>query len=209
MDDKVKSIVDRVAKMYLEYGIKGVTMDDVAHRLAISKKTLYQHFKDKKELVWAALEHQNKKKHFDFSILEERDTNAIDELFYYYEVQVQMIKNHKPAFVYDLKKYYPDIFTHFQKLKHNRILETVKNNLLKGKKEGLYRENLNEDIISRLNLMRIEGIMNSDIFSVEELVSTNLFSEIFRYHLFGIVSDKGRKIVQQKFNNIYESKTII
>ena len=207
MDEKVKTIIDRVAKMYLEYGIKGVTMDDVAHKLAISKKTLYQYFSDKKELVWAVLEHQNRKKHIDFSILEERDTSAIDELFYYYEIQVQMIKNHKPAFVYDLKKYYPDIYTHFQKLKHKRILESVKSNLIKGKKEGLYRKDLNEDIISRLNLMRIEGIMNSDFFSVDELVSTNLFTEIFRYHLFGIVSDKGIKILQQKFSIINESKT--
>ena len=55
--------------------------------------------------------------------------------------------------------------------------------------------------------MRIEGIMNSDIFSVDELVSTNLFTEIFRYHLFGIVSDKGIKILQQKFSIINESKT--
>ncbi len=202
MDEKIKTIVDRVAGMYLEYGIKGVTMDDVAHKLAISKKTLYQYFNDKKELVWAVLERQNKKRHFDFSILEERNTNAIDELFYHYEIQVQMIKNHKPAFVYDLKKYYPDIYTHFQKMKHKRILESVNSNLIKGKKEGLYREDLDDDIISRLNLLRIEGIMNSDIFSVEELVSTNLFSEIFRYHLFGIVSNKGREVLQQKFNKI-------
>lgn len=205
MDDKAKIIVDRVAKMYLEYGIKGVTMDDVAHKLAISKKTLYQYFKDKKELVWAVLENQNRNKQIDFSILEEHDTNAIDELFYFYEIQVEMIKSHKPAFVYDLKKYYPDICTHFQKIKHKRIFESVKNNLVKGKKEGLYRNDLNEDIISRLNLMRTEGIMNSGTFSIEEMVSTNLFSEIFRYHLFGIVSDKGRKILHQKFNNINES----
>ncbi len=207
MDDKAKTIVDKVTKMYLEYGIKGVTMDDVAHKLAISKKTLYQCFKDKKELVWAVLDHQNKHRHIDFSIHEKQETNAIDELFYYYEIQVQMIKNHKPAFVYDLRKYYPDIFLHFQKIKHKRILESVKNNLIKGKKEGLYRDDLNEDIISRLNLMRIEGIMNSDIFTIEEMVSTSLFSEIFSYHLFGIVSEKGRIILQQKFNNINESKT--
>ncbi|MBC8319915.1 MAG: TetR/AcrR family transcriptional regulator [Bacteroidetes bacterium] len=202
MDDKAINIVARVASMYLEYGIKGVTMDDVAHKLAISKKTLYQHFKDKKDLVWAVLAYHDSKKNIDFSILDERNTNAINELFYYYEIQVEMIKNHKPAFVHDLRKYYPDIYLHFQKIKHKRILESVKNNLKKGKKEGLYRNDLNEDIISRLNLMRIEGIMNSDIFSVEELVSTNLFDEIFRYHLFGIVSDKGRKILDQKFNNI-------
>jgi AcrR family transcriptional regulator len=200
MDDKVKTIVENVTKMYLEYGIKGVTMDDVAHKLSISKKTLYQYFNDKKELVMAVLELQNKNRNIDFSILEQRDTNAIEELFYYYKIQVQMIKNHKPAFVYDLKKYYPDIFMHFQKIKHKRIIDSVIDNLIKGKKEGLYRDDLDESVISRINLIRVEGIMNSDIFSIEELVSTNLFSEIFRYNLYGIVSDKGRELIQQKFN---------
>ncbi len=204
MNEKAKIIVERVAKLYCEYGIKSVSMDDIAHTLTISKKTLYNYFKDKQELVWAVLEHLNEEKQIDFSIHENSDVNAIEELFYYYEIQVEMIKNHKPAFVYDLKKYYPEIYVHFQKVKHNRILESVKNNLIKGKKEGYYRNDLNEDIISRLTLMRIEGLLNSDIFSIEELVSTNLFSEIYRYHLYGIVNDKGRAILQKKFNKIDE-----
>ncbi len=202
MDDKIKTIVDRVAKMYLEYGIKGVTMDDVAYKLAISKKTLYQYFKDKKDLVWAVIEHHDGEKKIDFSILGGSSSNAIDELFSFYDIQVEMIKNHKPAFVYDLRKYYPEIYIHFQKIKHKRIIESIITNLRKGKKEGLYRSDINEDIISRLSLMRIEGIMNSDFFSVEEIVSADLFSEIFTYNLYGIVSDKGRDIIQQKFNKI-------
>jgi len=202
MDNKAKLIVERVSQLYLEYGIKGVTMDDVAHHLTISKKTLYQFFKDKKELVWAVLEHHDCEKRVDFSIVKKGNSNAIDDLFTFYEIQVKMIKNHKPAFVYDLKKYYPEIYTHFQKIKHTKILESVKENLIKGKEEGLYRSDINEDILSRLNLMRIEGIMNSDIFSIEEIVSTNFFSEVFRYNLFAIVSDKGRKLIKHKLSII-------
>lgn len=205
MKEKVKIIVERVAKLFCEYGIRSVTMDDIAHALTISKKTLYSYFKDKEELVWAVLKYLNEDKQIDFTIHGKSDVNAIEELLNYYEIQVEMIRNHKPAFVYDLKKYYPEIYVYFQKIKHNRILESVKTNLIKGKKEGLYRNNLNEDIISRLTLMRIEGILNSDIFSIEELVSTNLFSEIYKYHLYGIVNDKGRIMLQQKFNIIDES----
>ncbi len=201
MDKKLDSIVSKVAKLYHEYGIKGVTMDDVAHKLAISKKTLYQYFNDKKELVWAVLEYKNANKHIDLSIFNNNNSNALDEIFYYYDIQVEMIKNHKPAFVYDLRKYYPDIYTHFQKIMQKKILESVKGNLIKGKKEGLYREDIDEDILSRLSLMRIEGLMNSEVFTMEEVVSTNLFSEIFKYNLYGIVSDKGREMISKKFNN--------
>lgn len=202
MDEKVKIIVDRIANLFCEYGIRSVTMDDIARKLTISKKTLYSYFKDKEELVWAVLKYLNEDRQIDFSIHKRGDANAIEELMDYYEIQAEMIKGHKPAFVYDLKKYYPEIYIHFQKVKHNRILESVKTNLIKGKKEGLYRNDLNEDIISRLTLMRIESLLNSDIFSIEELVSTNLFSEIYKYHLFGIVNDKGRTMLQKKFNKI-------
>jgi len=202
MDEKANNIVERVADLYLQYGIKGVTMDDVARHITISKKTLYQFFKDKKELVWAVLEHNDCEKKMDLSIFEQSSLNAIDDLFNFYNVQVEMIKNHKPAFVYDLKKYYPDIFLHFQKIKHKRILESIINNLSKGKKEGLYRSDLNEDILSRLSLMRIEGIMNSDFFSAEEIVSPDFFTEIFKYNLFGIVSDKGRKLLDSKLKQV-------
>jgi hypothetical protein len=202
MDEKAKNIVEKVSDLYLQFGIKGVTMDDVAHHITISKKTLYQYFKDKKELVWAVLEHNDCEKKIDLSIFEQSSSNAIDDLFSFYNVQVEMIKSNKPAFVYDLKKYYPEIFLHFQKIKHKRVLESITNNLLKGKKEGLYRSDINEDILSRLSLMRIEGIMNTDFFSAEEIVSTDFFSEIFKYNVFGIVSDKGRKMLDSKLDQI-------
>lgn len=202
MDEKAKAIVKRVAKLYREYGIKSITMDDVARQLTISKKTLYQFFKDKKELVWAVVEHDECAEKIDLSIHKNHNSNAIDDIFNYYEIQINMIKNHKPAFVYDLKKYYPEVFSHFQKIKHTRILEGMKYNLIKGKKEGVYRSDLNEDIISRLGLMRIEGIMNSNIFSIEEIVSTDFFAEIFKYNLFAIVSDKGRKMIDKKFRQL-------
>jgi AcrR family transcriptional regulator len=204
MKDKRTEIAEKVCKLYRNFGIKSVTMDDVAHHLSISKKTLYAHFSDKEDLVKGVMESIARNKAVDLSVPQKTTVNAIEELFYYYKVQVQMIRDHKPSFVYDLKKYYPDLYKHFQEAKKKRILDSVESNLIKGKKEGLYREDLDENVIARINLMRIEGIMNSGTFSLEEMVSPDLFSEIFRYHVYGIVSDKGRKLFEQeliKLNN--------
>lgn len=201
MNDKVSKITQKVAKLFLEFGIRGVTMDDVAHQLSISKKTLYEHFNDKKGLVYAVLENIRNEwdKHFKSHDFE--NANAIDEIFYYYEIQTKMIRNNRPAFIYDLKKYYPDIHLKFQKIKQKMITESVMKNLKKGKEEGLYREDINNEVIAKLVLMRMMGIMNHDYFSLEDLVNKDLSTEIFKYHLFGIVSQKGRKIAEQKFNN--------
>ncbi len=201
MDDKIKIITEKIAALYLEYGIKSITMDDVARHLAISKKTLYQYFKDKKELVWAVLESINCDKNTKLIIEKQQSLNAIDELFIYFNSQIEMIKNHKPAFVYDLRKYYPEIYSHFNEIKHERILESIKDNIVKGKKEGLYREDINEDIQSRFNLLQMEGIMTSNIFNVDEILSPSFFPEIFKYNIFGIVSEKGQVLVRQKLAN--------
>jgi AcrR family transcriptional regulator len=202
MKDRRIEIAEKVCKLYRNYGIKSVTMDDVAHHLGISKKTLYEYFSDKRDLVIAVMHSIAQNKAVDFSVPQEQNVNAIEELFYYYNVQVKMIRDHKPSFIYDLKKYYPDLYEKFQNDKKQRIHDSVQNNLIKGKKEGLFRSNLDEDVIARLNLMRIEGIMNSGTFSLEEMVSPDLFSEIFRYHVYGIVSDKGRELFEQELNKL-------
>lgn len=198
MTDRRIEIAEKVCKLFREFGIKSVTMDDIARNLSISKKTLYEYFSDKGDLVRGVMESIARNKAIDLSVPQKKQVNAIEELFYYYNVQVQMIKDHKPSFIYDLKKYYPDLFEEFQEVKRQRILESVRENLIKGKKEGLYRNDVDESVIARLNLMRIEGIMNSGTFSFEEMVSPDFFSEIFKYHVYGIVSDKGHKLFEQE-----------
>ncbi len=205
MNKKAKEIVSKVAAMYLEYGIRGVTMDDVAHKLGISKKTLYEYFVDKKELVSAVLENARKEWDESFASCECIEGSAIDELLHFYELQVKMIKSNKPAFIYDLKKYYPEVFKRFHNIKQKLILENFENNMNKGKEEGLYREDINVEIIAKLNLMRFEGIMDSELFSIDDFMSPDLFTEIFKYHLYGVVNDKGRKLIDDKFNNTANS----
>jgi len=202
MEAKRKEIAEKVCKLYREYGIKSVTMDDVSRSLGISKKTLYTYFSDKRDLVVGVMEVNEHNRAIDFSVPQKKNTNAIEELFFYYKIQVQMIKDHKPSFIYDLKKYYPDLFQNFQEKKRKRILENVRKNLVKGKKEGLYRKDMDESVISRLNLMRIEGIMNSTTFKLDEIVSPEFFSEVFKYHVYGIVNDAGRKLFNENIHNL-------
>ncbi len=76
-----------------------------------------------------------------------------------------------------------------------RMYESIRENLIKGQKEGLYRKNMDVDIISRLHMTRLEYKYSSDSFTITELNSEKIMSEIFIYHLHGIVSEKGRAII--------------
>lgn len=202
MDTKRNEIIEKVKNLYLEFGIKSVTMDDVAHKLGISKKTLYECFTDKKQLVWNVLEHLSELPSPPFTEGMPENLNALEELFYYYSIQVKMIQDHKPGFIYDLKKYYPRFFEHFRKVKRNRFIDHVRLNLVKGKTEGLFRSDLDEEIITRLTLMRMECLISTDIFSDLPNSHAKLFNEIFRFHLYGIVSMEGRAYLEHNLDKI-------
>jgi len=187
-----QEIAQKICSLYKSFGIKSITMDDAARHLGISKKTLYQYFSDKSELVQEVVSQEIKAKQENFSPLLNESFNALDELLAYYKVQIKMIFDYKPNFIYDLKKYYTDIYNKYVNIKREKIIDSVKQNLLKGIKEGNFRADLDVDIISRITLMRIEGMIHSGFFTIDEMMSPKVFTEIFYYHVYGIVTDKGR-----------------
>lgn len=202
MNEKKLEIVKKVWELYRQYGIRSVTMDDVVKELGISKKTLYQYFNDKTEMVHDVMEYDYASKKQDFSECFDKKDNAVEELINYSLVQLSMITSHRPSLIYDLKKYYPDLFNKFQDKKREQMLNGLLMNLQRGKAEGLYRKEINEELIARLNLTRVEGMLNSKLFRLEELMSKEFFREAFTYHAYGIVSDEGRKILEQNLDKL-------
>jgi len=185
-------IAQKMCNLYKSYGIKSITMDDAARHLGISKKTLYAHFSDKTELVRESVREEIKTKQKNFAVYAQKTDNALEELLEYYKIQIKMIFDYKPNFIYDLKKYYPDIYNEYVNIKREKILDSVEKNILKGISEGFFRTEIDAGIISRLTLMRIEGMIHSGLFSIDEMMSPKVFTEIFIYHVYGIVTDKGR-----------------
>jgi len=199
MKDKVQGILNQVGKLYHRYGIKSVTMDDVARHLCISKKTLYEYFEDKKDLVNQVLssEHNSHCRVFDEVL--QRKLNAIEELFEIYNSLKRMIQDYNPSMDYDIRKYYPDLFMKVREVRRKSMYENTIRNMVKGKKEGLYRKDLNAEVIGRLHLFRIENLFDNDLFTADELNSFEIFHELFVYHLHGIMSNKGRDFFEKNF----------
>jgi len=201
MEQKARFILEQVGKLYRRYGIKSVTMDDVARELGRSKKTLYQHFRNKEDLLRKVLLNEYERHR---CILAESTTgrpqNAIEELFEVYKMTSAMLRDFNPSMSYDLRKYYPRLFVQIRDLWRKRVLESALDNLDKGKKEGLYRKELNSGIIAKLHVSRAESMHDNDLFSPEELGSIKMFHEVFVYHLNGILSHEGRSFFEMHFD---------
>lgn len=205
MNDKVQGILGHVSKLYHRYGIKSVTMDDVARHLCISKKTLYEYFQDKKDLVTQVLNSEHSFHCAVFDEIMQRKLNAIEELFEIYKSIKRMIQDYNPSMDYDIRKYYPDLYTRVRETRQSAMLSNTLANMKKGKKEGLYRKDLNADIIARLHMFRIENMVEAELFSADELNSFEVFHEIFVYHLQGIMSDRGRDFFEKNFGKFRET----
>ena len=177
-------------------------MDDVSRELGISKKTLYQYVKDKTELVEKIVELEIEKYGCFFEELLSKKLNAIEELFEVQRMVARMLREHNPSQDYDLRKYYPELYAKVLKIRRERMYNNILCNLKKGKADGLYRSELNEEIIAKIQLLRVETTFDTEIFTIEEIISTKVFFEIFIYHIRGIANEKGIEVLEQKLKEL-------
>jgi len=202
MDTEFEKILGKVSVLYRRYGIKSVTMDDVAHQLGISKKTLYKYVNDKAELVEKVVEHTRQCNFSGMKNLKGASENAIEQLIKVSQRVNALMKDHSPSYEYDLKKYYPDIFGNLMSARRKLMYESMVANIRQGKKEGVYREELNEEIISKLHLLRMENIQSSEIFREEEMHSAKFFREVFVYHIHGLATSKGLEVLKENIGKL-------
>jgi TetR/AcrR family transcriptional regulator, cholesterol catabolism regulator len=202
MNEELKNILTTARELYMKYGIKSITMDDVARELAISKKTLYQYVNDKDELVGKVIDNEILIRQEEICKCFRIGYNAIEELFEISIFMNNLMRNQNPATQYDLKKYYPQHFQKTEKARRDGIYSYILLNLKKGIKEGLYREELNKEVISKLYLWRAENSHLDELFTKEEFASIKLFVELLTYHIRGIATEKGIHVLEKKIKEL-------
>jgi len=201
MNTEIENILQRIYFLYQKYGIKSITMDDIARELGISKKTIYEYFTDKNDLVNKVYEFEHKLNMQQFNELSNKEENAIQALFLVIRYMDEMLKEYNPSVDYDLKKYYPEVFEKKRKRMIEGVYDKIYNNLLRGIKEKLYRSDMDPDLIARLHVSRIVSVPTSDIFTVEEFTSHNNRRELMIYHIRGIATEKGIKELEKELQN--------
>jgi AcrR family transcriptional regulator len=181
-------------------------MDDVSRELGISKKTLYQYIRDKDELVRMVVELELSTQHDHMLQNCKENLNAIEELAEIGRCISYMLKEYSAVTEFDLRKYYPDLYVRIREIRRERTFNFLHDNLVKGKNEGLYRENLNIDILSKLGLSHIDSMFESEIITITEFLDKQFFYEYLVYHLRGIVNEKGLKILEDQLQKLEVGK---
>ncbi len=192
-------IVEKALELFMDSGLRSVTMDDIAGRLGMSKKTIYASFAKKDHLVLAAMEFscQREKDHVEKVLA--KNLNAIEENFEIGHYVVDILNRMHPSIHYDLEKYHPDAWRIFQDHKERFIRDRcIRRNIEKGIAEELYRDTIDPSVISRFYIERIDMIFDPSFFPPREFSFSRVYLELFKYHIRGIASEKGLNVLDQK-----------
>jgi AcrR family transcriptional regulator len=206
MTNEDKEFYSQVYELYGKYGIRSVTMDDIARELGMSKKTLYEKVANKEELVEKVVDLGLKERAKCFRDVIESEGNAIDQLFKINELVTNMIESHNPALEYDMKKYYPSVYKNITEVKYENMYNIILKNIESGKKSGLYRADVNAELITKLYVSRISSLMSENHFTKSESLAPDFMVEINIYHIRGLATEKGISELEKKLKSLEHKK---
>lgn len=190
MDDGLVDILVRVRELFFKYGVRSISMDDISRDLGISKKKLYQFVKSKRELVARLLELERRNFEIIFEKYNFDGVNSIDVLLTVSKEISDRFWDVSPSMTFDMKKYYPEIYTQHIDNRVEFIFAQIQLNIKKGIRDGMYRNDLSTELIARLYIRRLIDIHNPEYFP-EKFSFQTLFDTMFDNFIRGIATEKG------------------
>lgn len=204
-------ILIKAEELFMQFGIRSVSMDDIANSLGMSKKTLYQYYADKDELVDAVVDGHIQSIQTDCVGCRQDAHDSIHEIFITLERIMDEFNNMNPMVLFDLEKFHYNSYRRFKDHKDKFMAQIVRDNIEWGIKEELYRSDINIDIMSKY---RIESMMipfNVAVFPPNKYKLAALSEEIILHFVYGIATIKGHKLIQkynqQRIKNLNHEET--
>jgi TetR/AcrR family transcriptional regulator, cholesterol catabolism regulator len=190
-------ILQKANDLFMRYGIRSITMDEIASQLGISKKTIYQFFTDKDEVVEAVVDEEIKQNESKCDRFRVHSENAIHEIFISEEDMEEMLKGMNPLIMYDLEKHHPKAHKKFRDHINRYLYQSVKDNLQRGITEDLYRSDLNLEITARHRIESVFMGFDQDVFPHSRFRMADVFYELDMLFMHSIASVKGKKMIDK------------
>ncbi|MEO8413786.1 MAG: TetR/AcrR family transcriptional regulator [Ginsengibacter sp.] len=188
-------IKQKADELYRRYGIKSVTMDEIANQLGVSKKTIYHSFSDKNELVDEVIVDMLRFNKDCCQSYKTNSHNAVDEIFQALDMLQVIFDNMNPSILFDIERNYPATYKKFKEYKYKYLFELVKDNIERGIREELYRPEINIDIVAKVRLETMMLPFDEQLFPKNKFSMVMLHQQLIEYFLFGIASMKGYKLI--------------
>jgi TetR/AcrR family transcriptional regulator, cholesterol catabolism regulator len=190
-------ILQKAHELFYKFGVRSVSMDDIAVPLGMSKKTLYQYYTDKEALVgevFITVMEQNRTHCLcDVNVAD----NAIHEVFLAFDRVQEMFATMNPAILFELQKYHPRVFSRFTQFKNEFLYNIIRANLERGMAEGLYRPDIDTDVLTRFRLHCLMLAFNADVFLADTTRMVHIEQQLLEHFLYGLATPRGVKLIQK------------
>ncbi len=196
--DQQTRIVNKAHELFLRYGIRSVSMDEVATQLGMSKKTIYQFYADKDGLVSDVIDIEIEKSQSCCTDQHKKSENAIHEIFMAVDMLHDTLHKMNPAVIFDMEKYHPKAFLKYTTYKNKFLFSIIRDNMERGKKEDLYRTEIDAEVMARFRLASVFLVLNPELFPLGKNMSlSSVITEITDNFLYGLATSKGQKMIQK------------
>ncbi|MCU0352891.1 MAG: TetR/AcrR family transcriptional regulator [Cytophagales bacterium] len=193
--DNRERILSAAEELFMRYGFRSITMDEIARHLGVSKKTIYQHFTDKDEIVLQCIaNHMNAEKCMAQEILSQVSNPVAEFLLEAQQLKLTFNGVH-PTVLFELKKYHPKAWAVFQEHKEKWIIKSIMDNLRKGMEMGLYRPDINPEILARMRVEQVALAFDPQAFPTGRFDLRTIQLQFIEHFLHGILTDKGREFL--------------
>lgn len=202
MPTKLK-ILKGAEELIFKYGIKNITMDDIARHLSMSKKTIYKYYKEKDEIVHSLMQLSIEDDKCRFKKTYDNSQNVVEEVFEMMKEMREVFSKINPIVFHELSKYYPETWKEFQNFKSGFIQSMVEQSLTKGQVDGHIRKDINVKLLAKLRVENIEMTLSGTIFPHDKYNMIDVQLAITEHFLYGVCTLKGHKLIN-KYKNIDE-----
>ena len=198
-------IMLKAEELFLQFGIRSVSMDDIANNLGMSKKTLYQYYADKDELVEAVIDNHISGMQHDCMGVRNDAKDAIHEIFITLDRIMDEFNNMNPMLLYDLEKFHFRSYQRFRDHKDRFLAQMVRDNIAWGIRDELYRPEINVEVLCKFRLESMMIPFNVGVYPPGKYNLGSLSEEILLHFVYGMATVKGHKLIQ-KYNQQRQKK---
>jgi AcrR family transcriptional regulator len=195
--DALTKILTVAVESFRQYGFKTITMDDIARRAGISKKTLYQHFTSKPDVVQAAMTWHQEAMHCHMVELIAGSENAVEGMVRVNGLLNQMFRQINPLAMLELQRFFPEVYRMFREKLIHKDISAIRDNILRGMEEGLYREGMDADLLARYRIECCLILFQPDSLLGEVQHPHLVNKAIMENFLYGLMTQKGEKLYQK------------
>ncbi len=188
-----EQIVNSVADLFQKYGVRSVSMDDIAHQLGISKKTIYQYFEDKNDLVKQVAAFIIADKLGAYKDSSSCASNSIEELVLIAKLIRKHFSEMNPALMFDVRKYHPEAWQLFVHHEKEVVYNAIVDNISRGQKEGFFRDDIDPRVIAKLRFEQIHMSFDEQLFPKDEFNLQEVHLQLFDFFVHGVLTEQGLK----------------